>query len=129
MSQHIYVDNNNECLNDYIGDVVDAKVVKVQWDNLNKCPTIIYEFESDNTELVVDRVTDGKRYMYLRMFHAKNNTIDTAMHRTNSTLQLSLAACFGYVAKYYDIHALLRPYRIDHMTIGVEVVKQYERRR
>lgn len=117
---------NNMYLINRIGYPVDAKVVKVRWNNKERCSEIIYEV--DNGEAyVVDTVTQKKRLTYLKMLHARASTIETAMERPNSTFQLSLASCFGNISKFYEIHAVLKPYHIGSNSVGVEVVMSFDK--
>ena len=117
---------NNMYLINRIGYPVDAKVVKVRWNNKERCSEIIYEVDN-GAAYIVDTVTQKKRITYLKMLHARPITIETAMKRPNSTFQLSLASCFGCISKLYEIHAVLNPHRIGNNSVGVEVVMSFDK--
>lgn len=117
---------NNICLMDRIGQPVDAKAVKVRWNNKEKCSEVIFEIDN-GANYVSDLVTQEKRMAYLKMMHARAKTVETAMDRPNETFQLSLAACFGCVSPLYEIHAVLKPYHIGSNSVGVEVVMSFDK--
>lgn len=121
---------NNISLSDCVGQELDAKVVKVRWNKDLQVSEVIYEIDFGGyLAYAVDVVTQEKRRMYLDMFHASKKTIEAAMDRTNSSLQFSLSACFGYVSPYYDLRAKIKPFNKEYGTVGIEVLMPYELKR
>lgn len=121
---------DNTCLVKHIGERVDAKLIKIRWNNKLGMSEAIFETTIDGTaSYVVDVINKEKREIYLHMCHAKPKTLEASTDRTNGSFQCSLSACFGYTSLVYEIRAVLVPYKDIYGIIGVYIAETYERKK
>lgn len=116
------VNTNAANLSAYIGRQLNAKIIKIRWNNKDQATEAIFEINNENIQTyAVDVITPEKRLQYLKMCHAKPETLVKAMSRTENSYYCSLSACFGRVAHTHIITAKVRPYNGEYGVVGIDV--------